>query len=89
MSYTSPTWHPLDPLAYKEEEDIDLNPQVPMGISSSSPDEAVTSSSPSALDDHRQYQRTASDLQISLEEVQNCQYLLLDILISKQGGTLS
>lgn len=53
-------------------------------MSSSLPDEAISSSSASLPEDHRQYQellqRVAIELQIPLQEFHDMQYKLMDIL---------
>lgn len=50
----------------------------------SSPDEAITTSSPALLDDLKQYKelmrRVVTELQIQLEEDQEAKHRLLDIL---------
>ncbi|EMP35905.1 Serine-protein kinase ATM [Chelonia mydas] len=67
-----------------EIEEIEPDPQVPIGVSSSLPEAAVAPSSPSPPGDHRQYrellQRVAYDLHIPIEEIQDIQHCLLDIL---------
>lgn len=63
------------PLSESAEEEVKPDLPVSMGVSSSSPDEAIAPSSPSPPDDHRQYQellqRIVVEVHISLEDVHN------------------